>query len=49
MGRGGLSGGLQEKGAGLDIATILVAFATKFSPFATENSSAVATLQPVFA
>ena len=34
--------------AGLDIATVLVAFATKFSPFATENSSAVATLQPVF-
>ena len=34
--------------AGLDIATVLVAFATKFSPFATENSSAVATLRPVF-
>ena len=33
---------------GLDIATVLVAFVTKFSPFATENSSAVATLRPVF-
>ena len=37
-----------QNNAGLDIATVLVAFATKFSPFATENSSAVATLRPVF-
>ena len=34
--------------AGLDIATVSVAFATEVSPFATKTSSAVANLRPFF-
>jgi len=33
---------------GLNIATVSVTFGTKFPPFMTKTSSAVATLRPVF-
>ena len=43
-----LSGQTSDQKPGLEIATVLVAFATKFSPFTTETSSEVTTLRPVF-
>ena len=36
--------GVWHSNTGLDIATVSVAFATKFSPFVTKTSSAVITL-----
>ena len=43
-----LSGQTSDQKPGLEIATVSVAFATKFSPFTTETSSEVTTLRPVF-